>query len=48
VIDQADADQQGAVEALGPRVLVTNTIMQTIDDRERLAVETVEFARSLR
>jgi LPPG:FO 2-phospho-L-lactate transferase len=48
VIDRADADQQDAVEALGPRVLVTNTIMQTIDDRERLAVETVEFARSLR
>jgi LPPG:FO 2-phospho-L-lactate transferase len=48
VIDRADADQQDAVEALGPRVLVTNTIMQTVDDRERLAVETVEFARSLR
>jgi LPPG:FO 2-phospho-L-lactate transferase len=48
VIDRADEDQTDAIEALGPRVLVTNTIMQTVADRERLAVETVDFARSLR
>jgi LPPG:FO 2-phospho-L-lactate transferase len=48
VIDESDAAQRDAIEAMGPRVLVTQTIMRTLEDRERLAVETIEFARSLR
>ena len=37
VIDDLDADQAEAIRALGMDVLVTNTIMRTIDDRRRLA-----------
>lgn len=47
VIDRQDAEQVPAVEALGLRTLVTETIMRTEDDRKRLAAETVSFARSL-
>lgn len=48
VIDLEDSSRAEDIEALGVRVLVTNTIMRTLEDRDRLAVETVEFARSLR
>lgn len=48
VIDTQDEDRAGVIEELGVRVLVTNTIMRSLEDRERLALETIEFARSLR
>lgn len=48
VIDGQDAAQAPGIEALGPRVLVTDIIMRTLEDRERLATETVSFARDLR
>lgn len=48
VIDAQDAEQTQEIEALGVRVLATNTIMQTLEDRDRLAVETIDFASSLR
>ncbi|MDQ2741931.1 MAG: 2-phospho-L-lactate transferase CofD family protein, partial [Chloroflexota bacterium] len=48
VIDRQDAAQAPGIEALGPRVLVTDIIMRTLEDRERLATETVSFARGLR
>ncbi len=48
VIDRQDAAQAPGIEALGPRVLVTDVIMRTLEDRERLATETVSFARGLR
>jgi len=48
VIDRQDAAQAPGIEALGPRVLVTDIIMRTLQDRERLATETVSFARGLR
>ena len=47
VIDRQDASLAPAVEALGTRVLVTETIMRSTDDRERLARETLDFARAL-
>lgn len=43
VIDHADAEQQAEIEALGMRVLVTDTVMHTDDDRERLAREVLEY-----
>lgn len=43
VIDRADAESRSAIEALGMRVLVTNTVMQTDDDRRRLADEVLRF-----
>ena len=46
VLDQLDADQESSIQALGMKTLVTNTIMQSADDRVRLAGEVVEFVRS--
>jgi LPPG:FO 2-phospho-L-lactate transferase len=48
VIDDQDADQAAAIESLGLRVLRANTIMRDTADRERLAAETLAFARALR
>jgi LPPG:FO 2-phospho-L-lactate transferase len=39
VLDQVDADQQTAIEALGLKVLVTDTIMKSDEDKIRLANE---------
>jgi LPPG:FO 2-phospho-L-lactate transferase len=47
VIDEVDADQRPAIEALGMEVLVTGTVMQTEADRARLATEVLAFAHSL-
>ena len=47
VIDIEDAALARAIEALGPRALVTQTIMRDTSDRERLARETLAFARTL-
>ncbi|MGC4105773.1 MAG: 2-phospho-L-lactate transferase [Thermomicrobiales bacterium] len=43
-IDTVDADQAPAIEALGIRTLVTNTIMGGPEDRERLASELLDHA----
>ena len=37
VLDRSDADLRGAVEALGPRVVVTDTVMNTKADKVALA-----------
>ena len=47
VLDEADRDLAADVEALGPRVLVTNTVMPTLDDRIALARAVLEFAARL-
>ncbi|MBA2595914.1 MAG: 2-phospho-L-lactate transferase [Chloroflexota bacterium] len=47
VIDAIDRDMQAAIEALGPRVLVTQTVMGGEDDRRRLASEVLDFAGAL-
>ncbi|MBI2975983.1 MAG: 2-phospho-L-lactate transferase [Chloroflexi bacterium] len=48
VLDVVDAASAPAIELLGLRTLVTNTIMATDADKIRLAQETVEFALSLK
>ncbi len=48
VIDEVDANQADEIEALGIAVHCTRTVMNTLEDRDRLATETVSFARSLR
>lgn len=45
VIDEADASLAAAVEALGARVLVTDTVMRDRGDRARLAAEVLNFVR---
>jgi LPPG:FO 2-phospho-L-lactate transferase len=44
VIDTVDRDQGLDIERLGIRVLVTDTLMKSVEDRARLARETLEFA----
>jgi LPPG:FO 2-phospho-L-lactate transferase len=48
VIDESDREQVADIEALGIAVYCTKTVMKTLEDRERLATETVSFARSLK
>jgi len=48
VLDAVDAGQAARIEALGPRVLVADTVMRTPDDRARLAREVLAFAAALR
>ncbi len=47
VLDGSDADSENAVRALGVDVLVTDTVMQTLADKERLAREVLAFAATL-
>jgi LPPG:FO 2-phospho-L-lactate transferase len=46
VLDQLDAAQENAIQSLGMRTLVTNTIMQSAEDRARLANEVVNFIQN--
>jgi LPPG:FO 2-phospho-L-lactate transferase len=39
VLDEADASIQSGIEESGMRVMVTNTVMATIEDKQRLARE---------
>jgi LPPG:FO 2-phospho-L-lactate transferase len=48
VIDRQDEAQAAAIEAAGVHVLCTDTIMRTLEDRERLAREALDFAGGLR
>ncbi len=45
VLDQLDAAQESAIQSLGMQTLVTNTIMQSVEDRVKLASEVVEFVK---
>ncbi len=45
VLDQLDADQESAIQSLGMQTLVTNTIMQSQEDRARFAAEVVDFVK---
>lgn len=47
VLDRVDADLVPAIEALGQRALVTDTIMGDADDRARLAREVLAFAAGI-
>ncbi|MDB6061072.1 MAG: 2-phospho-L-lactate transferase [Verrucomicrobiaceae bacterium] len=47
IIDTADADQAGAITELNIVVHTTPSIMTTLDDRIRLATETLRFAATL-
>lgn len=48
VIDRRDAAEVSSIEALELAVLCTNILMRSGADRERLAGEVLEFARTLR
>ena len=44
VIDRTDGHEAEAIERLGIKVKVANTVMQSIEDRKKLAETTLEFA----
>ena len=44
IIDNADQDEKGRIEKLGLKVIVTNTIMKTLQDKKSLAKTTIESA----
>jgi len=48
VIDREDAAQAARIEALGMRVLVTDTIMRSEEERSRLAADVLHFAEEMR
>jgi LPPG:FO 2-phospho-L-lactate transferase len=47
VIDEADRALAPAIAALGYQVKVCNTIMQTLDDKRRLAQDTLQLASEM-
>jgi len=47
VLDSADAGLKGEIERLGYRVLATNTVMNTLADKQRLALDVVREIESL-
>jgi LPPG:FO 2-phospho-L-lactate transferase len=48
VVDKADSDIAAAIQELGMEPLVTNTFMQTADEKIRLAEEIIAYLRSSR
>jgi LPPG:FO 2-phospho-L-lactate transferase len=47
VIDETDADQAGAIEALGIAALIAPTVMTSLEDRIALAGSTLAFAQQM-
>jgi LPPG:FO 2-phospho-L-lactate transferase len=47
IIDTADRVYASTIAALGCRVRVLNTVMQTLDDKRRLAHDAIQFASEL-
>jgi LPPG:FO 2-phospho-L-lactate transferase len=47
VIDEVDRDQAGEIEDLGMRVLVTQTVMRSLEDRAALAKDCLRFIDTL-
>ena len=47
VIDRCDADQAPEIEAIGMAVLVTDTVMNDLEDRITLARDCYKFAEEL-
>jgi LPPG:FO 2-phospho-L-lactate transferase len=47
VIDRTDEGERAGIEALGMRVLLTQSVMRDAEDRARLASETLEFSAGL-
>lgn len=48
VLDAVDEGARAEIEKLGMAVLVTNTVMNTLEDRVSLAADVLEFATQLR
>lgn len=47
LIDEVDQTEAQAIEAIGIRVMVTDILMRSLEDRERLARQTLQFAAQI-
>jgi LPPG:FO 2-phospho-L-lactate transferase len=47
VVDTQDQEAIGAIEARGMRAMATNTVMSTLDDRQQLARDVLDFIGEL-
>jgi LPPG:FO 2-phospho-L-lactate transferase len=47
IVDRTDDDERDGIEALGMRVLITQSVMRDAEDRARLASETLAFSSGL-
>jgi LPPG:FO 2-phospho-L-lactate transferase len=47
VVDRIDENERAGIEAIGMRVLVTESVMRDAEDRARLASETLEFGAGM-
>jgi len=47
VVDRTDEGDRAGIEAIGMRVLVTESVMRDAEDRSRLASETLEFGAGM-
>src|SRR5215217_6938672 len=47
VVDRTDERERAGIEAIGMRVLATESVMRDADDRARLASETLEFGAGM-
>ncbi len=47
VIDRIDERERAGIEAIGMRVLVTESVMRDVEDRVRLASETLQFGAGM-
>lgn len=48
IIDRQDGSEREAIESLGMKVAITNTIMNTLDDKKALAEFALDFAGQIR
>jgi LPPG:FO 2-phospho-L-lactate transferase len=48
VLDSVDEDARAEIKAMGMAVKITNTLMNSLEDRVSLATDVLEFATLLR
>ncbi len=47
VIDEVDSDQRKTIESMGLEVLVTQTVMNSLEDKKNLALDCLEFIENI-
>ncbi len=47
IIHDSDADEEESLRTVCPHVLVTNTIMKSLEDKKRLATDVLNFAKAI-
>ena len=47
MIDEVDSDQRKTIESMGLEVLVTQTVMNSLEDKKNLALDCLEFIENI-